>query len=71
MWERKMWIRAALAILIVGISCAARAQTQAPPQIPDAHKAVVTRLDGIVQLPADTWRFHTADLSNGQDDCAR
>jgi alpha-mannosidase len=67
MCERRIWIRAALAILIAGIPCAAGAQTQAPPQVSDAHRAVVTRLDGIVQLPADTWRFHTADLSKGQD----
>ncbi len=62
---RSVRIRAALTLLLFGISCAARAQT--PAQTPDIKKAVLARLQGIVEIPASTWRFHAADLANGQD----
>jgi alpha-mannosidase len=55
----------ALGLLVFASGWARAQQTAAQPAA--GHKAVLDLLHGIAQFPDGAWRFHTADLAEGQD----
>jgi alpha-mannosidase len=53
--------------LIILIFAVQRASAQNPPPRPPAHNPTLDLLRGIAQFPDGQWRFHAADLAEGQD----
>src|ERR1700690_2747891 len=64
MRKRSGIVVAALGILLLGCG---HAGAQNPPPRPPAHNPTLDLLRGIAQFPDGPWRFHTADLADGQD----
>jgi alpha-mannosidase len=64
-----MTMRRAMALVLAGLSCVARAQFPEHPHpiaLSSQAEAKLTALGGLEMLPAETWRVHTGDLAHGE-----